>query len=215
MWNLDDLERVYLKQIRPSFLALTSQTRDVFASQPCRPRPFLFWDSPYHGVGHFARVGCLALALYERRRERSVLAGRTPDGPTPSETVEALVLSAFFHDSGRINENRDRGHGPAGEQIFRAFASRVVPAPKPSVCAVVSAAILYHCGGGVGSPDGVATAVANADRLDRIRFGDRPVPRLMCDDEGAWKDFEPLARDFVDLVSTARVLEDVGPNPAG
>ncbi len=122
MSNLADLERLYLEHVLPRSYTLSRQVRTAIGSHVGGPPLFLLWDSPIHGAGHYACVGCLALALPEHRRGLEIRAGKRSGGPLAPETVEALVLLAFFHDSGRINENQDSNHGRAG---FRAAGAAV------------------------------------------------------------------------------------------
>ena len=58
----------------------------------------------YHGLTHWARV------LENGRRVASMIEGAD---------LEILELFAVFHDSRRVNEARDNGHGMRGAQLAR------------------------------------------------------------------------------------------------
>jgi hypothetical protein len=203
MVELADLETAYTDQVLPRFRELYEAMAGFIGTVCGGVVAFRFLTSDMHGIAHAARVAALGLRLRRARGTEGVLIGLST-----REAEEALLLAAFFHDSGRSNEGSDPGHNLVGQSIFEARAGDLRPSVAPHVRAAASRAIAAHAGPAPERMDAVAVAVANADRLDRVRFGDTPRPRLMRDD-GVWERFEPLAAPFVRIVHTTRVLSDL------
>ncbi len=190
------LEALLEGRVLPRFLQLCQEVgQELRSGRVDFPGAFRLIRSPIHGMTHWVRVGCLGLGIAEAAW----------GGDDRKDDEESLLLAAFFHDAARVNEHLDSGHGRRGAALLEACAE---PLAWPSRIAGPAAdAIRRHQGQGGEIRHGagrVAAALANADRLDRVRFGDVPVDRLMHLD-GAWQDLlEPACR-LVDRVDEARV----------
>lgn len=187
---------LYRRVVAPRFNALYAQFLPLgLGFQGFRA--FGLIDSQWHGADHWARVACLGVAIADAMDSPSKNvakdAGRTgasahpgqldADGLSPNERIEAVLLAAFFHDCGRIDEGRDSGHAMRGQQVFDAYA--VAVGVDPRIARAASTAILAHATGPAIHPGAgpVTACLANADRLDRFRIGDVPDPRLLYPDK--------------------------------
>lgn len=109
-----------------------------------------------HGVAHWARV--LENGLY--------LAGAT------GADVEVVRLFAVLHDSRRVNEVTDPGHGPRAAEFARALRGRAFDLPDRAF------GLLHRaCAGHTSErtdPDVTVRTCWDADRLDLGRVGITP-----------------------------------------
>lgn len=115
-----------------------------------------------HGVEHWARVLLNALTLAEST------------GADP----EVVALFALFHDSCRINDNRDYHHGRRGAELALSLRGTLVHLDDARF-SLLWDACCYHTDG---LTDG-ETAVQvcwDADRLDLGRVGITPQPDRLC-----------------------------------
>lgn len=117
-----------------------------------------------HGVFHWARVleNGLRLAELTGANERVV------------------TLFALFHDSRRINEHRDDGHGLRGGEFARAFRMNHLDLPDEDFDLFYRACCLHTDGHTEG--DLTLKVCWDADRLDLGRVGIRPAPEKLCTD---------------------------------
>jgi uncharacterized protein len=116
-----------------------------------------------HGTRHWLRV-------LENGR---ILAAATP-GADP-----ALVdLFALLHDSRRLDEAGDPGHGERAAAFVRALAAEGALALGPERVAVLAAACARHETGAV-SADPTIGCSWDADRLELARLGRRPIAHLL------------------------------------
>ena len=117
-----------------------------------------------HGVVHWARVLENGLRLAERT----------------GANVAVVTLFALFHDSRRINEHMDDGHGLRGGEFARALRTRLFELNDPDF-ELFFEACRYHTDG---QTDGDVTLQTcwDADRLDLGRVGITPKPDLLCTD---------------------------------
>ena len=136
-----------------------------------------------HGVVHWARV--LANGL------------RVADANAADREVVALF--ALFHDSRRINEARDNGHGLRGGELARSLRGTLVHLDDARFELLFEACRLHTDGLTEGDP--TLQACWDADRLDLGRVGIRPKPQRLCTD---------AARDLVGW-ATARAMGDYEP----
>jgi uncharacterized protein len=110
------------------------------------------WDG-FHGVGHWARVLENGLRLAESTRA----------------VVEVVQLFAVFHDSRRVNESSDPGHGLRGAELAVRLRGTLYDLPDAQF------ALLYEAC--AGHTDGLTDANItmqtcwDADRLDLGRVG--------------------------------------------
>lgn len=201
MRPVDDRERLealYVQQVLPAFRDLLAAVRPHLRTTVGGRPAFLRVGSRVHGLGHFARVGTLGLRI----------AGAARRGPASPDLESAVTLAAFFHDSGRTHDGYEPGHAEAGAGILEALA----PALRFSEAVVAAAAeaIRLHEAPESVVPGAsvVAVALANADRLDRVRLGDAPIPERMYDD-GVWRDLQPVSAWLLQHVTNRRCWADV------
>jgi len=145
-------------------------------------------QSSLHGRRHWTRVACLGLAMLRdegvcRPREEQFMLERR------------LLLAAFFHDIGRLDEGRDTGHAERGERVFRFMALAVFVGPEDIES--VALAIRNHASDPavLRGADLVAACIANADRLDRARLYEHPMPERMYP-ELPWREWEEAAWEW-------------------
>jgi uncharacterized protein len=119
-----------------------------------------------HGVLHWARV-----------RENGLrLAAET------GADAEVVTLFALFHDSRRVNEARDDGHGLRGGELARALRGSVVHLDDDRFELLFEACRLHTDGHTGGDP--TVLACWDADRLDLGRVGIRVRPERLCTGAG-------------------------------
>lgn len=127
-----------------------------------------------HGVVHWARV---------------LENGLRVAGVTGADR-EVVTLFALFHDSRRVNEYRDDGHGLRGAELAHSLRSSLVQLDDMRFELLYEACRLHTDG----RTDGDATLQAcwDADRLDLGRVGITPKPHRLCTDAArgilAWAD---------------------------
>jgi len=114
-----------------------------------------------HGISHWGRV----LSIGRR------IAGLNGADPAVVEYF------AVFHDSRRINEGIDHGHGARGAELAEAFRSRLRLTDEQ--LATLMHACRHHTDGTIDGDVTVRTCW-DADRLDLLRVGIRPSRTLLC-----------------------------------
>ena len=112
-----------------------------------------------HGVAHWARVLENGLRIAEA------------NGADP----EVVTLFALFHDSRRVNEDRDDDHGLRGGELARSLRGELVHLDDDRFDLLFEACRLHTDGLTVG--DRTLLACWDADRLDLGRVGIMPEPR--------------------------------------
>lgn len=125
----------------------------------------------YHGVVHWARV-------YENGVRLVASTGAD---------VEIVALFALFHDSCRVNEARDDGHGLRGGELARSLRGALVNL-EDARFELLHSACSRHTDGLISSNPTIASCW-DADRLDLGRVGIRPHPDRLCSN---------AARDLLD-----------------
>ena len=117
-----------------------------------------------HGVSHWARV----------IENGSRLAGLT------GAKVEVVEFFAIFHDSKRVNEAVDPGHGARGAEYASSLRGTLFDLADADF-ALLTEACLHHTDG---RTDGDVTVQAcwDSDRLDLGRIGLKPDPSYLCTD---------------------------------
>lgn len=115
-----------------------------------------------HGVIHWARVLENGVRIAE----------------STGADLEVVRLFALFHDSRRINEYRDDGHGLRGGEFARSLRGSLVHLDDARFELLFEACRLHTDG----HTDGDATLQAcwDADRLDLGRVGITPRPHRLC-----------------------------------
>ena len=117
-----------------------------------------------HGVVHWARVIENGLRVAESN-------GADPD---------VVALFALFHDSRRVNQHRDDGHGQRGGELARSLRGTLVHLDDARFDLLYEACLLHTDGLTTGDP--TMLACWDADRLDLGRVGITPRPELLCTD---------------------------------
>jgi uncharacterized protein len=115
-----------------------------------------------HGIVHWARVLENGLRIAE-------LTGADR---------EVVGLFALFHDSRRINEYRDDGHGLRGAELARSLRGSLVHLDDARFAHLFEACRLHTDGHLDGDP--TVQACWDADRLDLGRVGITPQPDRLC-----------------------------------
>lgn len=123
----------------------------------------LSWHGP-HGVCHWARVLENGLRLAE----------------VTGANADVVRLFAIFHDSRRVNESTDCGHGQRGAELAAHLRGEVFDLPDPEFL-LLYAACAGHEHGMIDAAVTVQTCW-DADRLDLGRVGMHPDPRMLCTD---------------------------------
>jgi uncharacterized protein len=115
----------------------------------------------FHGVVHWARVLENGLRIAEA------------NGADP----EVVTLFALFHDSRRVNEDQDDGHGLRGGEFARLLRGKLVHLDDDRFDLLFEACRLHTEGLTAGDP--TLLACWDADRLDLGRVGVTPDPRRL------------------------------------
>lgn len=115
-----------------------------------------------HGVGHWARV-----------LENGIRLAKETDA-----TVEVVTLFAVFHDSKRVNESADRGHGRRGAEFAAELRGHFFDLPDDDF-GLLCKACSEHTDGQIHDDTTVRTCW-DADRLDLGRVGITPHPSRLC-----------------------------------
>jgi uncharacterized protein len=119
-----------------------------------------------HGVVHWARVFENGLRVAE----------------TNGADREVIALFALFHDSRRITEYLDDGHGQRGGEFARSLRGSLIHLDDARFELLYEACRLHTEGHTMGDP--TPLACWDADRLDLGRVGITPDPRRLCTDAG-------------------------------
>jgi uncharacterized protein len=117
-----------------------------------------------HGVVHWARVLENGLRIAD-----SIGADR-----------EVVTLFALFHDSRRVNEYCDDGHGARGGDFARSLRGGLVHLDDARFELLIEACRLHTDGHTAGDP--TLQACWDADRLDLGRVGITPRAHRLCTD---------------------------------
>jgi uncharacterized protein len=115
-----------------------------------------------HGVGHWARVLENGLRLAQET----------------GANIEVVQLFAIFHDSRRVNEGTDDGHGERGADLAAALRGKWFHLPDADFD-LLYAACAGHTDGGTEADITIQTCW-DSDRLDLGRVGICPVPHKLC-----------------------------------
>jgi uncharacterized protein len=119
------------------------------------------WDGT-HGVAHWARVLENGLRLAEES----------------GASVEVVQLFALFHDSRRVNEGVDNGHGRRGAELAAAFRDKWFTVSDRDFDLLHEACVRHTDGDTEG--DVTLQTCWDADRLDLGRVGISPNCIKLC-----------------------------------
>jgi uncharacterized protein len=117
-----------------------------------------------HGVVHWARVLKNGLRLAE----------------ATGASVEVVTLFALFHDSRRVNQSFDYGHGLRGAKYAMSLRGTLIHFDDRNFELLYEACRLHT--DGLTEGDATLQACWDADRLDLGRVGITPLPHLLCSD---------------------------------
>ncbi len=117
-----------------------------------------------HGMGHWARVLVNGLRLAEQT----------------GANIHVVQLFAVFHDSRRINETTDFGHGRRGAEFAAILRDDLFSLPDDEFD-LLHEACAGHTDGETSGNISIQTCW-DADRLDLGRVGIMPEPRRLCTD---------------------------------
>ena len=117
-----------------------------------------------HGLGHWGRVLDNGLRIAE---EMAV----NPD---------VVTLFALFHDSRRVNEDSDPGHGRRGALLAKELRGSLFELPDEDFNDLFEACV--HHTDGLTEAKLAIQVCWDADRLDLGRVGVRPHAPLLCTD---------------------------------
>ena len=119
-----------------------------------------------HGIVHWARVLQNGLRIAD----------------AIGAVAEVVTLFALFHDSQRINEDDDPGHGWRGAEFARSLRGELVFLEDDRFELLYEACRLHTEGLTDGDP--TLQACWDADRLDLGRVGIMPARKRLCTDAG-------------------------------
>jgi len=117
-----------------------------------------------HGVGHWGRV----------LENGYQLAAET------GANLDVVVLFALFHDSRRVNEDYDEGHGQRGAELARKMRASLPWLPEADFDLLTEACRLHT--DGLLDGDVTLQTCWDADRLDLGRVGITPSVDRLCSD---------------------------------
>lgn len=115
-----------------------------------------------HGVVHWARVMENGLKLAE----------------TTGADPAIVTLFALFHDSRRVSEGHDRGHGRRGALLAQELRGRCFDLADDDFAVLFHACEMHT--EGTTDPNPTVQTCWDSDRLDLGRVGIRPNPRYLC-----------------------------------
>ncbi len=115
-----------------------------------------------HGVAHWSRVA----------EAGALLAAAT------GADAEVVELFALFHDSRRLDDGNDPGHGLRGGEFARSLRGRLVHLSDDRFELLFEACRLHTDGRTTGDP--TLLACWDADRLDLWRVGITPARHRLC-----------------------------------
>jgi uncharacterized protein len=132
-----------------------------------------------HGVVHWARV-------LENGQRLAVVTGAN---------IEVVTLFALFHDSRRVNDYTDFGHGYRGAKYARSLRGKLIRLDDTDFELLFEACRLHT--DGLTEGDITLQTCWDADRLDLGRVGTNPEPDRLCTD---------AARELIDWANRRAVL---------
>jgi uncharacterized protein len=115
-----------------------------------------------HGAPHWGRVLDNGLRVAQRTGAR----------------IDVVTLFAFLHDSRRVDDGSDHGHGQRAAEYAVELRGRCFEIDDAGFV-LLTAACRGHSDGLIEADVTVQTCW-DADRLDLGRVGRRPDPRLLC-----------------------------------
>lgn len=126
-----------------------------------RPRFALDWRG-IHGAPHWARVLDVGLRLAEQTQAN----------------VRVVEAFALLHDSCRINDVADPGHGSRAADLAARINDDLLQLHPAELSLLIEACTGHSCG--LLEADVTVQTCWDADRLDLGRVGIRPAPERLC-----------------------------------
>jgi uncharacterized protein len=126
-----------------------------------RKQYVLSWNG-IHGISHWTRVRENGLWLAERT----------------GANHQVVELFAYLHDSKRVNDGRDSGHGQRAAHLVQTLQGSVIHLSGEDLKRLVYACT-YHTAG-LTKADITVQTCWDADRLDLGRVGIRPQACYLC-----------------------------------
>lgn len=160
----------------------------------------------FHGVSHWARV----LENGTRLAERT------------GADLKVVQLFAVFHDSRRVNEGWDDGHGWRGAEFARQQRGKLFDLPDAPF-EQLHFACAFHTDGETDADVTIQTCW-DSDRLDLGRVGIVPEPEKLCTDAAKSREIlrwaesrsrEQQVPEFVSMDWGVDVREDEGDDEFG
>jgi len=140
-----------------------------------------------HGVPHWARV---------------LENGRKLAGLVQVDT-EVIELFAIFHDSRRVNDQRDDGHGNRGAKLARELRGDYFELDDKRF-SLLEYACAWHTSGFT-QADLIVQVCWDSDRLDLLRVGTRPRSKLLCTEAAQ----QPDVREWASLRASTLVVPEL------
>jgi uncharacterized protein len=136
-------------------------------------------NSSIHGESHWQRVAAAGLALL-------------PD--TPGAEPELVFLFALFHDSMRVNDSFDPGHGPRAAVLAREMRGGPFDLGDEEM-ELLAFACEEHTNGGLTKNPTIGVCW-DADRLNLWRVGFEPDPRFLSTEAARSEELIAWGRDL-------------------
>jgi uncharacterized protein len=143
-----------------------------------------------HGVAHWARVLENGLRLAEHT----------------GACVEVVRLFALFHDSRRVNEGCDPGHGRRGAELAASFRNRLFALSDREFDLLYDACVRHT--DGQTEADVTVQTCWDADRLDLGRVGISPDHMKLCTDVARRPEILILANDRATLRMVPTIVRE-------
>ena len=129
--------------------------------QALRDQYALNWNG-IHGIRHWGRVYSNGLRLAEGTGAK----------------VNVVKLFAIFHDSRRLNDDKDDAHGPRGAKLAEEFRGQYFDLPDKDFDLLITACKQHTVA--LTHDDITVQTCFDADRLDLARVGKTPDPKFLC-----------------------------------
>ena len=150
----------YSGEVAQALTFVPAARRDQLVELVCRG--FALPPGSIHGPAHWLRVRENGLRLAE----------------VTGADVAVVELFALFHDSKRVSDKGDPGHGRRAAEFLRTLRDRIEFLPETDFERLLFACT-HHTAGWT-EADLTVQACWDADRLDLGRVGIRPVPERLC-----------------------------------
>ena len=124
---------------------------------------FTMGETSIHGPAHWRRVERFVIRIASK---------------TEGADMTVCRLFAIYHDSCRLNDGSDSGHGPRAAEMLRRYLPSTTCELDADRLALLIHAVANHTAGFT-SDNPTIGACWDADRLDLVRINMQPHPRYM------------------------------------